>query len=431
MPWQDDEVHEVNGSMPIKPIDGSDYSVEYEPMMYKSPVMERYVTNNDGSQSFKIPDIKMMDVTDVYIKTLVSPSEAYNIVSLTELGNESLAGNVLISAIGQINSEQCDVINSYWQEYCITQRDADRKMMWANILTGGISDAGSTAISAGIGYRSNMERSQLADIRATWTHPNVDESRMYSKYAKQAAGMSIGGGALQFGANAVRTYIGQETKESAIKNKPAALTKTGNWFGKITSGIYKTEYVELTCDEKSYDQYANMFNKFGYAIYGVIKPDIKSRKYFNYIKTAGAILTGNVNQAILANLAVLFDRGMTIWHMDYTTKETLYDYTKENIERTLLAQTVHLECTESEYTSLEIPPAIKKGSTLEITEVEHLIINALMVQITKPDGTHSSRSIIDTNNVISYTFDIVGEYVLTKLVPGESDLTVKNVRVLE
>ena len=376
MPWQEDEIHEVNGSMPIKPINGSDYSVEYEPMMYKSPVMERYVTNSDGSQSFKIPDIKMMDVTDIYIKTLISPSEAYNIISLTSLDNDSVAGNVLISAIGQINSEQCDIINSYWQEYCITQRDADRKMMWANILTGGISDAGSTGISAGIGYRANQERAEMANIqrrlvdgRTKYGRALKAESQMYSTFAKQAAGMSIAGGGVQLGANAVRTYIGQETKESAIKNKPAALTKTGNWFGKITSGIYKTEYVELKCDEKSYEQYANIFKKFGYFIGGVITPNIKSRKYFNYIKTAGAILTGNVNQSILANLAVLFDKGMTIWHMDCTTKNTLYKYDKENIERTLMVADYHyteIETVENWNEAVSHLDIMKVGSRLRI-----------------------------------------------------------------
>lgn len=337
LPWKEDEVHNVNGSKPVKPIDDADYSVNYEPMMFKSPVMERYITNSDGSQSFKIPDIKMMDVSNIYFKTMISPSESYNIISLNSLDDESLSANALISAIGQINSEQCDIINSYWQEYCVTQRDADRKMMWTKIMTGGLADAGSTSISAGIGYRSNAERSFMYNTLGTGTYQDRAMAAMFDKYAKQAAAMSVVGGIAQYGANAYGTYMGQETKESAIKNKPAALTKTGNWFGKISLGIYNTEYVELKCDAESYKQYANIFKKFGYFIGGVIKPDIKSRKYFNYIKTNGAILTGSLNQSILAKLCRIFDNGVTIWHMDYASGH-LYEYDKENIERTLIGE---------------------------------------------------------------------------------------------
>ena len=39
------------------PSDGEDYSDEHEIMLYKSPVVKRYISNFDGSMYMEIPDI--------------------------------------------------------------------------------------------------------------------------------------------------------------------------------------------------------------------------------------------------------------------------------------------------------------------------------------------------------------------------------------
>lgn len=341
VPWNNNGYFTTDLSIPEKPNNGADYNTKYEPMLYKDPVMQRYVTNCNGDELYQIPDIKLDKADKIYYKTFISAGSVFNYISTEQ--DVDISSERLISNVGQITAFGCDVLNSYWQEYVITQRNSDRQMMWANILTGGIAESGSTAVSAGIGYRSNEERARLAELEATsaltgtFYHDKLTtEANMYRSMAKSAMMMSGVGGIAAFSANALGTGISQMSKEQAIKNKPANLTKAGNWFGQLTSKNYRDKYVELKCDESSFNEYANIFKKFGYYIGGVIEPDIKSRKYFNYIKTNGAILTGNVNQSILSNLATLFDKGMTIWHMDYTTKATLYKYDKENIERSLI-----------------------------------------------------------------------------------------------
>ena len=323
-------------SKPVKPVDGANHSNTYEPMLYKAPVLKRYITNYDGSEQIQIPDVILDDVNSLKIMTFASHVECYNIINL--INTEDTTKLRMINASGIISAYDGDVANSPWKEYCMTQRESDRNIMWANILTGGLADAGSTAISAGIGYRSNAERSFMYETLGTGTRQDKAMSGMFDKYAKQAAAMSIAGGTMQYAASGIGSYVSQENKELAIKNKPATMSKTGNALTSLLRRTYGIYYTETICDEDSYEQYANIFNKFGYFIGTIIKPNIKSRKYFNYLKTNGAILTGSLNQSVLAKLCRIFDNGVTIWHMDYTTKATLYNYDKENIERTLIGE---------------------------------------------------------------------------------------------
>ena len=347
LPWNDEVEVVINPSIPIKPIDNADYSTVYEPMLYKNPIMQRFIVSANGSEMYEIPDVKF-PVNKLYVNNMISPGEGYTVISTDSLEDDSqvIAKNMPIGAIGSFLTTKTDLLIDAWQEYCMTQRDSDRKMMWSNILTSGMAETGSTFVSAGIGYRSNQERAEMYSIyggldltKKAQIGGNSDEGqlmRMYMKYGEQAMLFSGIGGMTAFGANAVGNAMSQASKEKAIKNQPANISNTGGWFGEATKKIVYPSYVELRCDDKSFEQYANIFKKYGYAINGVMTPNIKSRKYFDYIKTNGAIITGDANQRILTSLCSIFDNGVTIWHMDNNTPETLYKYNKENIERSLM-----------------------------------------------------------------------------------------------
>lgn len=330
------DVISVNITKPIKPQNGADYSEQYEPMMFKSPVFKRYFTNYLTDTIFEVPDTILNIDTEISITTIFSATNSYNILKMV---NDEYPTQSLASLSSMFMALDCDVLNNYWKQYVMQNRDADRQLMWANILTGGIAESGSTAVSAGIGYRSNMERAELADISTNLSPmTSMQMNKMYSKYAKQAMGFSVLGGMTAMSANAIGNYARQVSTEMAIKNKPSNLIVKGNAYSTYELSNSNLVYTELRCDDESYKQYANIFKKFGYYIGGVIVPNIKSRKYFNYIKTNGAILTGSLNQSVLAKLCRIFDNGVTIWHMDYTTRATLYNYDKENIERSLIGE---------------------------------------------------------------------------------------------
>ena len=73
------------------------------------------------------------------------------------------------------------------------------------------------------------------------------------------------------------------------------------------------------------------FHQFGYKQNRVMKPDLKSRKYFNYIKTNGCNLTGNnIRKDHLSELKQIFERGVRIWHIDNGAE--VLNFTKDNVE---------------------------------------------------------------------------------------------------
>ena len=362
---------------PRKPVDGYDYSAEYEPALYTSPVIKRYITLGDISASVEIPDImyiKNMLNTPFAFKCRISFSaiSAYSYFTIGTTENNRVSNNGEGFALIK-PSYLGDLISDAWKDYITTQRDSDRAMMWTNIITGGISEAGSTAVSAGIGWRSNAERARISqyaadynnsqsrvyDALANSSNPNISNrarnhyaslsgdfgakavplakaSTMYAKMGHNAMFMSGIGGVTAFSANAIHQSMAQRQKERSIMNTPGTLAKAGNAIASIIDKQFRFSLVETIVDDISYEKYKLIFMKYGYYIGNVELPNIKSRKFFNYIKTNGAVLIGSCNQLILSYLANIFDNGVTIWHMDYTTYATIYDYTKENIERSLM-----------------------------------------------------------------------------------------------
>ena len=357
---------------PHKPLNNANYSDEYEPALYMNPVRSRKIISNDNTAIAEINDeiyINMCNDNTFIIHQNISFSatSAYNYVTINDFDRATL--NLLGFAFNKI-SYIYDFMSDEWAKYCVTQRDSDRMMMWTNIATSGIAEGGSTGVSAGIGYRANMERAIATqndigyakemskyygtaqafspDLRHKYEsqnkYLNIPNSQMYRAMSKSAMMMSGVGGITAFSSNAIHQGMAQRAKEKSIKNTPSGLATAGNSTNAIMSEQIETSFVEMVVDSTSYALYKNIFMKYGYYIGYVIKPDIYSRKYFNYIKTNGAILTGNVNNMILSAIANILDSGVTIWHADNcivyggqrAITNKMYDYTKENIERSLI-----------------------------------------------------------------------------------------------
>lgn len=62
---------------------------------------------------------------------------------------------------------------------------------------------------------------------------------------------------------------------------------------------------------RSIDDY---FTMFGYKTNRTKTPNIYGRRYWNYIKTVGLNVTGDVPQTAITEIKRLFDNGITIWH---------------------------------------------------------------------------------------------------------------------
>lgn len=68
------------------------------------------------------------------------------------------------------------------------------------------------------------------------------------------------------------------------------------------------------------------FSQYGYKCNRVKTPNITGRRNWNYVKTIGCYIDGDIPQTDMEELKVLFDRGITFWH----NPATFADYSQNN-----------------------------------------------------------------------------------------------------
>ena len=217
----------------------------------------------------------------------------------------------------EYNLSNVEVIRNAWLSYMLQERDAARSMVQTEInqqaiasAIGGVSSATSMGGMQGLSDKGNVPG---------------------------GVAIGLGVGAIQtvgsYIANQHFMFEQQDIREKAIKNKANNISQTGNFKSIITEfALYET-----CCDETTLGLKALEFHKYGYGIYRYETPQLKSRKYFNFIATNIVKINGNLNNNIKIAIMEIFNNGVTIWHGDYINELSgIGDYSKENIERSLL-----------------------------------------------------------------------------------------------
>ena len=108
-----------------------------------------------------------------------------------------------------------------------------------------------------------------------------------------------------------------QAKLEDINNVPPTISNLGNnSLFNLGNGISGCFVVFKTIREEYVTQLTNYFKMFGYKVNKMEIPNLKSRKYYNYIKTVDANIVGDVPNNYLNTLKGIFDKGITIWHTD-------------------------------------------------------------------------------------------------------------------
>lgn len=148
---------------------------------------------------------------------------------------------------------------------------------------------------------------------------------------------SIAGGFSGFIDKSIELMRSDKNHEFYIKNQMAQIEKQAmlpdnaslsssnstllgyNMFDKniFTRYTIKREFAERL------DKY---FDMYGYTINELKNININSRPNWNYIKTQGANILGDIPQYDLQSIKEMFDNGITFWH----NPETFLDYSKNN-----------------------------------------------------------------------------------------------------
>lgn len=94
--------------------------------------------------------------------------------------------------------------------------------------------------------------------------------------------------------------------------------------------VFGFSFNQMQVSRDCIEMIDNYFDMFGYKIAQIKKPQWNSRPYWNYIKTSGANVTGNVPCNILKTFESMLDNGMTIWH-DISYMYKYDEYADKNI----------------------------------------------------------------------------------------------------
>ena len=87
-------------------------------------------------------------------------------------------------------------------------------------------------------------------------------------------------------------------------------------------------YIPMCIKEEYARCIDEYFSCYGYACNRVKVPNFKSRTYWNFVKTIGCNITGDVPQEDIEEIKGFFNNGITIWHdstkfLDYTQNNTI------------------------------------------------------------------------------------------------------------
>lgn len=151
-----------------------------------------------------------------------------------------------------------------------------------------------------------------------------------------AGAISSGVGGAVNGAISYQAMIRSENaKQKDLRNLPDTIINSNDClFNNVDENRYINFYRYKICCEFE-EQLADTFNMQGYTVKRMKVPNLKSRVRFNYIKTVGANIVGSFDQNMLDQIKAIYNNGVTIWHYN-TTNFKMYDYSLENIERSLL-----------------------------------------------------------------------------------------------
>ena len=107
-------------------------------------------------------------------------------------------------------------------------------------------------------------------------------------------------------------------KTTDLLNTPNSIKTTGNdtLFNLVNSNR-KIDIIEFALDFRYKHRIYDYFVKYGYKVNKWEKINVNSRRYFNFIKTNTCNIVGEeIPHEYLEEIKDIFNRGVTIWHVD-------------------------------------------------------------------------------------------------------------------
>lgn len=231
------------------------------------------------------------DSTNYKFKYILGQSLNINGGVVAKVDNDSnFSDDILISKLPELNLK-----TDAWQNYLLNNRAS---------INGGLAvNLGTSLLSAGLG-------------------------------------LATGGVGLAFAGGQAIGLLGQVANEMLkrddIKNQPDEMRTASDDISTLSMAHQLKSWQLVTIKDEYKQAIFNYFYRFGYKCNDFKKPNVKSRYYFNYIKTIGANIKSNIDNDFITEIRTIFDNGITIWHYrDSNSFKGVNNYDYENVELSL------------------------------------------------------------------------------------------------
>lgn len=143
-------------------------------------------------------------------------------------------------------------------------------------------------------------------------------------------------GAVDTMINTMGKVLKENAKRQDLKNIPDSIRKAGNNVSfDIAADNLSVKFVRYQIKEEFKQRIGDFFAMYGYRVGKLKIPNTNTRYYYNYVKTIGASISGNIDNRDMDKIKEIFNNGITIWHV-YRTNVTPLSYQYDNVEVNLL-----------------------------------------------------------------------------------------------
>lgn len=130
----------------------------------------------------------------------------------------------------------------------------------------------------------------------------------------------------------INTITNNNASEKDMRNVPNSLNSRGGDFILNMNTVGKTvKLIRYRQREEYLEKIGDYFAMFGYKQNKIMKPNLRDRYYYNFIKTNGVNIKANIPKNHLEQIKKIFDKGVTIWHVD-RNGVVVGDISKDNQE---------------------------------------------------------------------------------------------------
>lgn len=274
-----------------------------------TPVVETYLTQ---SSKYKIYAKEHRNDSNGELESIINNTSfllpigtnVYNNFMVTN-GNTYQATNSLAFLENNKNLNQANASLNLQSDMSFVNAIGGALSGVVGAMTGNILGGASQIGSSGINYYFNQQQNQLS---------RSQNQENYNLKNYQIETMNL-------------------AKKNDYLNTPRTMKTLGN------DGLFNLNNTRgnlylytFEVEQKKESQLNEYYKRYGYKINTYKKPNLKSKKYYNFIKTVNCNLDGNkIPYEDLQELQRIYDSGVTVWHIENNVQVGNYDVINEDV----------------------------------------------------------------------------------------------------